>query len=138
MSVGTTHLVNVSVDDELRCWGITKKVVVKGALEVVEDALYSSEIGLMRILHVETHLLDCLDVRPGEGVILESLGQASVGSRGTDRGTRVGRDLDLSVHGHGTMLVVGHTITLKDMSSVLRCCKKRPSGCCSTKMPIMW
>jgi hypothetical protein len=22
----------------------------------------------MRILHVETHLLDCLDVRPGEGV----------------------------------------------------------------------
>jgi hypothetical protein len=73
-----------------------------------------------------------------KGWILESLGQASVGSRVTDRGTRVGRDLDLSVHGRGTMLAVGHTITLKDMSSVLRCCKKRPSGCCSIETPIMW
>jgi hypothetical protein len=43
MSVVTTHLVNVSVDEELRRRGTMKKhVVVEGALQVAEDALHNS------------------------------------------------------------------------------------------------
>jgi hypothetical protein len=37
-----------------------KQTMVKGALEVAEDALHSSEMGLTRVMHVKTHLLDCV------------------------------------------------------------------------------
>jgi hypothetical protein len=45
-SVGTTDLVNISVDDKVRrkC-AVKKQVVVEGALEVPEDALRSREMG---------------------------------------------------------------------------------------------
>jgi hypothetical protein len=47
--------------------------VVEGALEVAEDALHNIKMGLMRIMHVETHPLDhVVDVRPSEGEVLES------------------------------------------------------------------
>jgi hypothetical protein len=50
-------------------------------------------------VHVEAHLLDCVgDVGPGEGEVLESPSQATVGSQVTNGGTRVGADLDLSVN----------------------------------------
>jgi hypothetical protein len=35
-----------------------KQTMVKGVLEVAGDALHSSEMGLTRVLHVKTHLLD--------------------------------------------------------------------------------
>jgi hypothetical protein len=72
----TSRPISVSVDDELVHRGTTKKkAMVKGALEVAEDVLRNSEMGLMRVVHVKTHLLDCIgDVRLGEGVVLESLG----------------------------------------------------------------
>jgi hypothetical protein len=58
--------------------------MVKGALEVTEDALHGRE---HVTLHVEEHLLDRVgDVSPSEGKVLESLGQAAVGSRVTDGG----------------------------------------------------
>jgi hypothetical protein len=89
-------------------------------LEVAKDAFRSSEIRFTRIVHVETHLLDCVgDVRLGEGDILESPSQAAVGSRVTDRGTHVREDLGLSVHRHGAGLAVAHASALKDIPSAL-------------------
>jgi hypothetical protein len=85
MSVGTTHPIGVNVDDELRHRCTTKKqVVVKGALEVAEDPL--REMVLLRVVHVEAHLLDRVDVGPGDGEVLESPDQAAVGSRVADGG----------------------------------------------------
>jgi hypothetical protein len=57
--------------------------VVEGALEVAEDALRSCEMGLTRVVHVEPHLLDHIDVRPGEGDAGEP-NQAVIRSRVTD------------------------------------------------------
>jgi hypothetical protein len=96
-----------------------EKVVVKDALEVVEDALHNSEMGLVRILHVETHLLDRVDVRFGKDEVLDSPDQALVDSWVSDRGTRIDGDLGLSVHGCDTRLAVCHTNTLKDIYNVL-------------------
>jgi hypothetical protein len=62
------------------------------------------------------------DVRPGEGEVLESPNQAPIDSLVTNRGTRIGGDLGLSVHGCGTRLVVGYTSTFKDIHSVLLGC----------------
>jgi hypothetical protein len=93
--------------------------MVESALEVAEDVLYSSEMGLMRVVHVKTHLLDCIgDVRPGEGEVLEALDPATVGSWVTDRDTRVRGDLHLSVNRHGVVLAVGPTSMLKDIQSI--------------------
>jgi hypothetical protein len=47
--------------------------MVEGALEVPEDAFHGCEMGLMGVMYVETHLLDCVgDVRPGECEVLKS------------------------------------------------------------------
>jgi hypothetical protein len=44
-------------------------------------------MGLLRGVHVEAHLLhDVGDVGPGEGQVLEGVGQAPVGCRVYDRG----------------------------------------------------
>jgi hypothetical protein len=49
-----------------------KRAIVKGALEVLKDALRDREMGLTRVEHVEAHLLDRVDnVGPGEGEVLE-------------------------------------------------------------------
>jgi hypothetical protein len=74
VSVRTTGPVNISVDDEVQRRGKMKKqAVVEGALVVPKDALHDREMGLMRIVHVEAHLLDRVgNVGPGEGEVLES------------------------------------------------------------------
>jgi hypothetical protein len=52
---------------------VKKQTIVKSALEVVEDPLCNHEMGLLRVVHVEAHLLDRIgDVEPGEGEVLES------------------------------------------------------------------
>jgi hypothetical protein len=49
-------------------------------------------MGLLRGVHVEAHLLhDVGDVGPGEGQVLEGVGQAPVGCRVYDRGGGGGR-----------------------------------------------
>jgi hypothetical protein len=61
--------------------------VVEGALEVPKDTLRIREMGLPRVVHVETHLLDRVgNVGPSEGEVLESPSQVAVGSRVTDGG----------------------------------------------------
>jgi hypothetical protein len=103
---------------------VKKQTEVEGALEVMEDVLRCRKMGLTRIEHVEVHLLDHIgDVRPGEGEVLESPSQATVGSRVADGGARTG-DLSLSVDWHGAGLVVTHVSTLKDVPSVLALVKE--------------
>jgi hypothetical protein len=83
---GITGPVSNSVDDEVRRRGMAKKQAeVEGALEVPKDALCGREMGLMRVVHVEAHLLDRVgNAGPGEGEVLESPSQAAVGSRVAD------------------------------------------------------
>jgi hypothetical protein len=74
MSVGTTGPVSINVDNEVRRRdAMKKKVEIEAALEVPKDALRGREMGLMRVVHVEAHLLDHVgNVEPGEGEVLES------------------------------------------------------------------
>jgi hypothetical protein len=82
VSVRTTGLVSISVDDEVRRRGTTKKQAeVEGALEVSKDVLHDHEMGLTRVVHVEAHLLDLVgNVETSESEVLESQNQAAVGS----------------------------------------------------------
>jgi hypothetical protein len=82
VSVGTTGPVSISVDNEIRRRGTAKKQAeVEGALEVPKDALRDREMGLMKVVHVDAHLLDCVgNVGPGEREVLVSPSQAAVGS----------------------------------------------------------
>jgi hypothetical protein len=99
---------------------VKKKVVVEGALEVVEDPLHSREMALLRVMHVEEHLLDRVgDVGHGEGEVLESPNQATVGGQVADGGVGVSGGLALSVDWRGAGLAVAHASTLKDIPSVL-------------------
>jgi hypothetical protein len=76
---------------------VKKQAVVEGALEVLKDALHGREIGLMRVVHVEAHMLDRVgNVGPGEGEVLKSPSQVAVGSRVKDGGPDVGGDLGAS------------------------------------------
>jgi hypothetical protein len=120
-SVETTGPVSISVDDEVRRRGAAKKkAVAESALEVPKDALHGREMGLTRVVHVEAHLLDHIgNVGPGEGEVLESPSQTTVGSQVTDGGPHVGGDLDLSADRRGTGLTVAHASTLKDVPSIL-------------------
>jgi hypothetical protein len=76
--VRTTRPVNVSVDDKLGCRDTVKKTMVEDALEVAEDVLRSRKTELTEVVHMKTHLLDCVgNVRHGEAKVLESLSQTA-------------------------------------------------------------
>jgi hypothetical protein len=93
--------------------GWSEEVVVEGAVEVAQDPLEISEIGLPRGVHMQAHLLDGVgDVGPGEGVVLERTGQAPVRRRVGDRGPVVLIELHLSVDRCGTGFEVGHASSL--------------------------
>jgi hypothetical protein len=120
MSVRTTHPVNINVDDELGRRDVTKKqTVVEGALEVAKDMLRCSDMWLTWVMDVKAHQLNYVDVRPGEGEVLERTVQGMVGSRLAHRGTHVGGDLGLSVHHHGVGFAIAHASALKDILSIL-------------------
>jgi hypothetical protein len=82
VSVGRTGPVSITVDDEVRRRGTSKKqAVVEGALEVSKDALHGHEMGFTGVMHVEAQLLDRIaNVGHAEGEVLESPSQAAVGS----------------------------------------------------------
>jgi hypothetical protein len=99
---------------------VKKPIVVKGTLEVPNDALPGPELGLMGVMHVEAHLLDHVgDFRLGEGEVLESPGYVAVGSRVADGAPHVGGDLGLSVDRRGAGLTIAHASVLKDVLSIL-------------------
>jgi hypothetical protein len=65
-------------------------------------------------------LLDDIgDVGPGEGQVLEGVGQAPVGRRVGDWGPVVLRELRLSIDRCGTGLAVGHASPFQDVDGVL-------------------
>jgi hypothetical protein len=100
--------------------------------------LHGREMRLTGIVHVKARLLDNVcDVRPGEGEVLESFGQAAVGSRVALTGPHVGGDLSLCVDRRGIWLAVAHASALKDISSVL-VLVKRPSDRCSIETSRKW
>jgi hypothetical protein len=99
--------------------------MVEGTQELAEDVLRGREMGLTGVVHVEAQLLDCVwNVRLGKGEVLESFGQATVGSRVADGGAHVEGDLGLSVDRHGAGIAVVHASTLKDVLSVLALVKE--------------
>ena len=58
-----------------------KQPIVDGAAEVAEEALESSQVGLLRIMHVETDLLHGIcDVRPDESEVLKCTSKTPVRS----------------------------------------------------------
>jgi hypothetical protein len=63
---------------------VKKQPVVDGAPEVAEEALESREVGLPRIVHMETDLLHGVDVRPSEGEVLKGTGKTPVAGRVRD------------------------------------------------------
>jgi hypothetical protein len=71
---------------------------------------------------------------------LESSGQATVGSRVTDRGTHVKGDLGMSVYQRGARLAVAHASVFKDILSVLAvgAGRGRLLYCISTKTSRKW
>jgi hypothetical protein len=88
VSVRTTGLVSIRVDDEGRRRGAeNKQAIVEGALEVSKDVIHGCEMGLSRVVRVEAHMLDRVsNVGTREGEVLESPCQAAVGNRVTDKG----------------------------------------------------
>jgi hypothetical protein len=102
-----------------------KHAVVEGALEVPEDALHGREMGVTGVVHVEAHLLYRIgNVKPGEGEVLESLGQAVIGNRVADGPPQVRGDFGLSVKWRGAGLAVAHASAFRDVSSVLELVKE--------------
>jgi hypothetical protein len=113
--------------------------MVEGALEVAGDVFRNREMRLTGVVYVEAHVLDRVeDVRPGEGLVLESPVKATVSSRVTDGGTHVSGDIGLSVDQRRVRFAVAHTSVLKDILSVLMLVKKRLSDHYSTEMPRTW
>jgi hypothetical protein len=74
VSVWTTGLVSVRVDNEVGAARTTqKKTVVCRPLKIAQDELHGRQMGLPRVVHVQTDLLhDVGDVGPCECQILES------------------------------------------------------------------
>jgi hypothetical protein len=95
--------------------------VVESDAEIAKNPLVSSEVGLLRDVHVKVyHLLDRVDdVGPSEGETLESPSEAPVGHHVVDRGTVVVANLRLSVNKHGAKLAVGHASLLQNINGVL-------------------
>jgi hypothetical protein len=113
---------------------VKKQVMVEGVVEVSEYALHAHEMRLTGIMHVEAHLLDCVgDVRPGEGEVLESLGQARVANRVADPPPHVRGDLGLSIDWRGVGLAITHVSALKDIPNVLVLVKEE-----TVRSPLHW
>src|SRR6185312_12101790 len=76
-------------------------------------------------MHMETDLLNSVvEVWPGEGEVLQSAGQTSVGSRISHRITQISRQLRLSVDSSGVGLVISHPSPLQNIKCVLPLVKK--------------
>jgi hypothetical protein len=78
--VGIASPVSIGVDHELRCRGWAEyEAVVEGAVEVAQNPLERSEMGLPWSVHMQAHLLDGVsDVGPRESEVLERAGEAPV------------------------------------------------------------
>jgi hypothetical protein len=120
VSVWTTGPVSVRVDDEVRAAQTTqKKTVVWRPLKIAQDALHGRQMGLSRVVHVQTDLLHGVgDVAPCECQVLESSYNAPE-LRGVLNGRpRVPRQLRLEVDWSRAWLAVRHDRTFADVKRV--------------------
>jgi hypothetical protein len=74
VTVWTTGLVSIRVDDEVRAARTTqKKTVVWRPLKIAHGTLHGCQMGLPRVVHMQTDLLHGVgDVGPCEYRVLES------------------------------------------------------------------
>jgi hypothetical protein len=74
VSVWTTGPISVRVDDDVRAARTTqKKIVVWRHLKIAQNTLHVCQMGLPRVMHVQTDLLhDVDDVGSCENQVLES------------------------------------------------------------------
>jgi hypothetical protein len=120
VTVGTTGPVSVHVDDEVRAARPTqKKTVVWRPLKLAQDALHGHQMGLLRVMHVQTDLLHSVgDVRSCECQVLESTCNAPE-LRGVLNGRpRVPHQLRLEVDWSRAQLAVRHDRTFEDVKHV--------------------
>jgi hypothetical protein len=120
MSVWTIGSVSVRVDDEVRAARTTqKKTIVWHPLKIAQDALHGRQMGLLRVVHVQTDLLHGIDdVGPSECQVLESSCNASE-LRGVLNGRpRVPHQLHLEVDWSRARLAVHHDCTFEDVKRV--------------------
>jgi hypothetical protein len=99
---------------------VKKQLVVEGAPEVAEEALKSHEVGLPRVVHMETDLLYGVGyVWSGEGKVLKGTGKTPVPGGVIDWVTLDLRELRLRVDWGGAGLAVNHLGSLQNVKSVL-------------------
>jgi hypothetical protein len=119
-SVWTTGLVSVHVDDEVQAARTTqKKIVVWRPLKIVQDALHGRQMGLPRVVYVQTDLLHSVDdVRPCECQVLESSCNAPELRDILNKRPRVPCQLRLEVDWSRARLAVRHDCTFEDVKRV--------------------
>jgi hypothetical protein len=112
-SVWTTGSVSVRVDDEVRvARTMQKKTVVWRPLKISQDALHGCQIGLLRVVHVQTDLLHGVgDVGPCECQVLKSSCNAPELRDVLNGRPRVPRQLRLEVAWSRARLAVHHDRT---------------------------
>jgi hypothetical protein len=128
-SVWTTGPVSVHVDDEVRVARTTqKKTIVWRPLKIAQDALHDRQMGLPRVVHVQTDLLhDVGDVGPCECQVLESSGNTPE-LRGILNGRpQVPYQLYLKVDWCRARLVVRHDYMFEDVKRVGALMEKQTS-----------
>jgi hypothetical protein len=119
-SVWTTGPVSVCIDKWVRAARTTqKKTVVWCPLKIAQDALHDHQMGLPRIVHVQTDLLHCVgDVGPYECQVLQSSRNALELRDVLNGRPRVPRQLRLEVNWSHARLAVHHDRTLEDVKRV--------------------
>jgi hypothetical protein len=77
-SIGTTSPIGIRIDHQLMlCGGTKNQAEMESTTNISEDALEGGQMGFSRIMHVKTHLLDCIsNIRTSEGQILKCSCQA--------------------------------------------------------------
>jgi hypothetical protein len=77
-------------------------------------------VRLSQVMHVKTDLLNRVrNIRPSECHILQSVGQAAIMHRVTDRNARVTRELQRVVDWSDARFVVNHECSLNNLHCVL-------------------
>jgi hypothetical protein len=128
-NVWTTGPVSVRVDDEVRAARKTqKKIVVWRPLKIAQDALHDRQMGLSRVVHVQTYLLhDVGNVGPCECQLLESSCNAPELRDVLNGRLQVSRQLCLKVEWCHAWLAVRHDYTFEDVKHVGALMEKQTS-----------
>ena len=88
------------------------KTKIQSSLEIPQDVLHGAEVGLPRVMHVKTDLLNGIgNIWAGESEILEGPSYAVI-MGGVRHGGPINGELGVSIHMGAARLVVTHTSTV--------------------------